>query len=414
MDRRNTPIERPDTIVLGAGAAGLFCAMKAAAAGSRVVVLDHAKRLCEKIRISGGGRCNFTNLAAEPANFLSRNPKFCISALRSYSAADFLAEIEAAGIAWEEKALGQLFCANGAGDMIAFLLDGCRKAGAKVHAETRIEELDHHDARFVVRTDRAVFEAPNLVVATGGKSIPKIGATGFGYEIAERFGLALVETRPALVPLTFSGDVLEMAKELAGVSVSASVSAGGAGRTKRKGRPPAFRDGFLFTHRGLSGPSVLQASSYWREGTSLEVDLAPGLDVEARLLDRKAKGGAVSVTGAVAELLPKRLAKAFGDHHGWHGRLADWPDRKLREAAATIKAWSPAPAGSEGYRTAEVTLGGVDTDGLNSASMEAKSVPGLYFVGEVVDVTGWLGGYNFQWAWASGAAAARHLASKAG
>jgi predicted Rossmann fold flavoprotein len=246
-------------------------------------------------------------------------------------------------------------------------------------------------------------------VATGGKSIPKIGASGFGYELAQRFGLEVIEPRPALVPLTFGGPVKEMASELAGLSLEAAVAAAPPPGGKKRTRPPAFEDGFLFTHRGLSGPSVLQASSYWREGQPLEIDLAPGGDLAARLKERKAKGGAVTLPVALSDHLPKRLAQKFAEHQGWKGRLADWPDRRIDEAAEKLHRWQPLPDGSEGYRTAEVTAGGVDTAALHSKSMEAKSVPGLFFIGEVVDVTGWLGGYNFQWAWSSAAASARAL-----
>ncbi|MCQ8184874.1 NAD(P)/FAD-dependent oxidoreductase [Parvularcula sp. BGMRC 0090] len=395
---------------MGAGAAGLFFAAKAGEQGKRVLVLDHAKRLCEKIRISGGGRCNFTNLGCEPKHFLSENPKFAISALRGYRAHDFLAEVEAAGIPWEEKKLGQLFCQRSAQDIIDLLLDGCCRAGVIVKSGATIGEVGHDGGAFTVTAEGQRLTAPALVIATGGKSIPKIGATGFGYEVARQFGLPVIEPRPALVPLTFGGPIREMAKELAGLSIDASVAAAAPPGTKKKAKPPAFEDGFLFTHRGLSGPSVLQASSYWREGQALEIDLAPARDMAATLRERKARGGAVTMPVALAEHLPKRLAQKLAEHHGWQGRLADWPDRRIEEAADKLHRWQPLPDGSEGYRTAEVTAGGVDTAALHSKTMEAKSLPGLYFVGEVVDVTGWLGGYNFQWAWASAVAAAKALA----
>lgn len=402
-------VEQVDIAVIGAGAAGLFFAAEAARRGARVVALDHARKLGEKIRISGGGRCNFTNINARPENFLSQNPKFAISALRRFSAQDFLARVERRGIGWHEKKLGQLFCDDSAQQIIDMLIDDCRDTGVDLRAATPVSRVARGGDGFAVETAQTQVTARKLVVATGGKSIPKIGATGFGYQLAEQFGLTIVPPRPALVPLTFAGDVLDMARSLSGVSVDAAVSAPAAAMRAGQGRRQqrvAFRDGFLFTHRGLSGPSILQISNYWREGESLAIDLCPANDSYAHLKDRKAAGGRVAIQTALADLLPKRLAMSLCESAGWAGNLADWPDKRLRAVADRLHQWQVTPAGSEGYRTAEVTLGGVSTDELNSRTMEATSVPGLYFIGEVVDVTGWLGGYNFQWAWSSAYAAA--------
>ncbi|GGY44398.1 BaiN/RdsA family NAD(P)/FAD-dependent oxidoreductase [Parvularcula lutaonensis] len=402
--------ESYDVIALGAGAAGLFFAAEAGKRGKRVLLLDHAKKIGEKIRISGGGRCNFTNIHAKPENFLSQNPKFCISALRGFTAQDFIKRVDAAGIGWHEKHLGQLFCDDSAQAIIDMLVRDCESHGVTIRTETEIERVARGNTGFAVAAGGAVHAAPALVVATGGKSIPKIGATGFGYQLAEQFGLKVVEPRPALVPLTFEGAIKDMAKDLSGVSVPARVTASPeAVFGRRRKKPTAFEDGFLFTHRGLSGPSILQISSYWREGGGVTVDLSPANDVYETLRARRAKGGKTEIQTALSEVLPRRLAQSLASHEGWRGNLADFSDRKLRAVADRVHGWGVRPAGSEGYRTAEVTLGGVDTDGLNSKSMEAKDVPGLYFIGEVVDVTGWLGGYNFQWAWSSAYAAARSV-----
>ncbi len=396
--------EKADVIVIGAGAAGLFFAAEAARRGKRVVALDHAEKLGEKIRISGGGRCNFTNLHTAPANFLSENPKFCISALRRFIPKDFIARVDRAGIAWHEKKLGQLFCDGSAQQVVDMLLEDCRQTGVQIRSGTSVQRINRKDARFEVETSNGGLSAPALVIATGGKSIPKIGASGFGYQIAEQFGLSVIELRPALVPITFDGDVKAMAKDLAGVSCEASLSVATEGAKQRRA---AFREGMLFTHRGLSGPSVLQISSYWREGTPLRVDFTPDTDLFAKLKSKKDQSGKASLQTALAEHLPKRFAQRLCTDRGWDGPLAEWPDKKLRAVAETLAAWEVTPVGTEGYRTAEVTAGGVDTNALNSKTMEANNVPGLYFIGEVVDVTGWLGGYNFQWAWASAYAAAQ-------
>ncbi|MCL1628427.1 NAD(P)/FAD-dependent oxidoreductase [Roseibaca sp. V10] len=383
-----------DVIVLGAGAAGMFAAIEAGKRGRRVLVLDHAKAPGEKIRISGGGRCNFTNLHIAPERFLSDNPRFALSALKRYTQWDFIDRVSRAGIAWHEKTLGQLFCDGSAREIIAMLRADMDAAGvtlvlgAEIGAVTRAQE-------FHVASSAGAFHAPRLVVATGGKSIPKMGATGLGYALARQFGLGLVETRPGLVPLTFSGDMLEETRALAGLAVPATV---------RHGKT-AFEEGLLFTHRGLSGPSILQISSYWREGEEITVDLAPGGEIATALAEQKAQAGRVEVQTALARHLPERLARAVVARAGVSGRLADQTGRGLGRLAAEVQNWQIRPVGSEGYRTAEVTLGGVDTQDLDARSMEARNVPGLHFIGEVVDVTGWLGGYNFQWAWSSGWAA---------
>ncbi len=388
------------TIILGAGAAGM---MAAAQAGPGTLVLDHARAPGEKIRISGGGRCNFTNLHAGPENFLSANPHFCKSALARYDQHDFIALVDRHRIAWHEKTLGQLFCDGSARQIIDMLLAEMRGAGAELRLETAVTGIAHGTDGFTLTLDGAApLTCRNLVVATGGKSIPKMGASGFAYRIAEQFGHEVTETRPALVPLTFGPDVLALTKPLAGVSLPARVSAEGA----------AFDEALLFTHRGLSGPAILQASSYWREGAPIRIDLLPGQDALAALKAARAENGRRAVGTALAGLLPNRLAAAWAEARGLTGQMANIPDRDLAGIAAGLSDWQLTPAGSEGYRTAEVTLGGIDTDGLDARSMESKRMKGLFFIGEAVDVTGWLGGYNFQWAWSSGWAAGRAIAER--
>ncbi|MCW3783131.1 NAD(P)/FAD-dependent oxidoreductase [Defluviimonas salinarum] len=387
-------MERTDVLILGAGAAGMMCAIEAGRRGRRVVLLDHATRPGEKIRISGGGRCNFTNLAVPPERFLSRNPRFAVSALRRFTPADFIARLDAAGISWHEKVLGQLFCDGSARQIIDMLTGQMAAVGVELRLAESVRRVES-DGAFVVTTDRGPVRSDRLVVATGGKSIPKMGATGLAYRIAEQFGLAVTETRPALVPLTFAEQELVRLKPLAGVSVEARVTAGRIG----------FEEGLLFTHRGLSGPSILQISSYWREGEELSVDLARGRDVAAELKAARAEAGRVAVQTALARFLPDKVVAMVLSQSGISGRLADQSNAALDRLGAVVHRWQVKPVGSEGYRTAEVTLGGVDTDGLDSRTMEARSVPGLHFIGEAVDVTGWLGGYNFQWAWSSGWAA---------
>ncbi|WP_221157666.1 NAD(P)/FAD-dependent oxidoreductase [Rhizobium lentis] len=386
---------KSDVIVIGAGAAGMMAAIRAGKRGRSVVVIDHAKAPGEKIRISGGGRCNFTNIHAGPRNFLSANPHFCKSALARFTPADFIAMVDRHGIAWHEKTLGQLFCDDSAKDIIRMLLDEMRAVGAGLHLGTEISGVERREAGFRVSTGEGVFEASSLIVATGGKSIPKMGATGFAYRLAEQFGLTVLETRPALVPLTLDPGMIASIAPLAGISAPAEI---------RHGRT-AFREALLFTHRGLSGPAILQISSYWREGDEIVVAVEPDVDISAHLKTAKRLNGRQSAQTALGDILPKRLAQFLVEREKIAGNMADLPDKALQRLAACAQNWIIKPSGSEGYRTAEVTLGGIDTAGLDSRSMEAKTVPGLYFVGECVDVTGWLGGYNFQWAWASGFAA---------
>ena len=387
-----------DLIILGAGAAGLMCAAAAGARGKRVLVLEQSRQPAEKIRISGGGRCNFTNLHTSPANFLSDNPSFCRSALSGYTQRDFIALVERYGIAWHEKTRGQLFCDGSSRQIIDMLLEECRKVHAQWRLGVRVSAVSKNESGFAVVTDQGEFYGRSLVVATGGPSIPKMGSSGFGYKIAEQFELAIVPPRAALVPLTFDAALLAQFGELTGVSVEAIV---GCGKT-------SFDEALLFTHRGLSGPAILQISSYWREGQDIVVDMAPGIDVLAALKKWRGDHPRQEMATALTGLLPKRLASIIAGGLGGPPRLADFSDKLLAGAAAAIKQWRVRPNGTEGYRTAEVTLGGVDTAGLSSRTFEARSVPGLYFIGEVVDVTGHLGGFNFQWAWSSGHAAGLH------
>lgn len=390
---------KSDVIVIGAGAAGMMCAIRAGQRGRSVTVLDHAGAPGEKIRISGGGRCNFTNINAGPKNFLSANPHFCKSALARFTPADFVTMVDRHGIAWHEKTLGQLFCDNSAKDIIFMLLDEMRAAGAAWYLGIEISGVEKTESGFRVSTSEGLFEASSLVIATGGKSIPKMGATGFAYRIAEQFGLALIETRPGLVPVTLDPILLESIAPLSGISAPAEI---------RHGKT-AFREALLFTHRGLSGPAILQISSYWREGDAITIDIEPDVDIAAHLKKAKQANGRQSAQTALGEILPKRLAQYIVEREAIGGNMADLSDKLLTRLADAAQNWSVRPSGSEGYRTAEVTLGGIDTTALDSRSMQAKAVPGLYFIGECVDVTGWLGGYNFQWAWASGFAAGETL-----
>ncbi|WJR68052.1 NAD(P)/FAD-dependent oxidoreductase [Neorhizobium sp. CSC1952] len=381
-----------DVVVLGAGAAGMMCAIRAGGRGRSVLVIDHARAPGEKIRISGGGRCNFTNIHAGAKNFLSANPHFAKSALARYTPRDFLDMVEAHGIAWHEKTLGQLFCDESARDIIRMLLSEMKAANAVLELQKQVTTVEKTLDGFRIGTSDGSVEALSLVIATGGKSIPKMGATGFAYDIARQFGLKIVETRPALVPLTLDPNLLEKLSPLSGIGVPAEI---------RHGRT-AFREALLFTHRGLSGPSILQISSYWREGDEITLAIEPDLDIAAALKTGRKANGRQAAQTVLAEILPKRLAQFFVESRGITGHLADLSDKAIDGLAGSIQNWTVRPAGSEGYRTAEVTLGGVDTSELDSKTMQAKAVPGLYFIGECVDVTGWLGGYNFQWAWASG------------
>jgi predicted Rossmann fold flavoprotein len=386
-------VHKFDALILGAGAAGLMCAIEAGKRGRKVAILERSERAGKKILISGGGRCNFTNLYCEPENFICGNPHFPKSALARYTPADFIALLEAHGIAYHEKTLGQLFCDRSAEDVTRMLEAECRNAGAEVFLNAKIREIKRTDA-FEVYTESAEFRAPVLVVATGGLSIPKMGATAFGYDVARRFGLKIQKTRPALVPLVFGASDKNHYCDLAGVSAEVVASTNGQ----------SFREKMLITHRGLSGPAILQISSYWKKVRPLQIDLAPGRDVLAAVTKSKIRNMA-GVRAAFQGLLPKRFATRWLELHA----PATWSNEALTQAESQIHEWSIAPVDTEGYEKAEVTAGGVDTDELSSRTMESKKMPGLFFIGEVVDVTGHLGGYNFQWAWASGAAAGRAL-----
>jgi predicted Rossmann fold flavoprotein len=387
------------TLILGAGAAGMMCA---AHAGPDALVIDHAKAPGEKIRISGGGRCNFTNLHTAPENFLSENPHFCKSALSRYTQWDFLDLVARHGIPWHEKTLGQLFCDRSAKDIIAMLR--AEMGEAPLWLETSVEDIAHDGTAFRASLTRAgrpvTVTADHLVLATGGKSIPKMGATGLAYRIAAQFGHRVTETRPALVPLTFDEVQKAVFAGLAGTAVDTRITCNGT----------AFDEAMLFTHRGLSGPAVLQISSYWREGESLEVRLQPDLDLYAQLRTRRAEAGGRALQTALAEVLPKKLAQHLSDAWGLSGNLGDQSDTALRALADRLEAWRLTPTSSEGYRTAEVTLGGIATDEISSKTMGSRRVPGLFIIGEALDVTGWLGGYNFQWAWSSAVAAGSAIA----
>jgi hypothetical protein len=386
-----------DVLIVGAGAAGMMCAVEAGRRGRSVRVIDHARAPGEKIRISGGGRCNFTNLEGDRVErYLGQNPRFATSALKRFGPRDFIARVDRAGIAWHEKTLGQLFCDDSAKQIVRMLTDGMAEAGARLSTGVSVERLERVGDRFeAALSDGSTARAASLVLATGGKSIPKMGATGWAWDVARRFGLTVTETRPALVPLTFDPDWLARWAPLSGLSVDAVVAGGGA----------RFREGLLFTHRGLSGPSILQISSYWREGEAITLSLAPDRDVGAEMRAAKVGNGKQMLHTALGQIVPRRLAEAVAAHEGLGGKLAEIGDRRLAALDAAINGWTVKPTGSEGYRTAEVTLGGVATDQLDQQTMMAKSVPGLFVIGEAVDVTGWLGGYNFQWAWSSGWAA---------
>ena len=384
-----------DAIVLGAGAAGLMCAAVAGQRGKRVLLLDHADQVGKKILISGGGRCNFTNIHTVPDRYISANPHFAKSALARYTPADFIALIDRYGIAHHEKTLGQLFCDGSAKQVVAMLLDECAKGGVDVRCGQPVRGVTHADGRFRATFGDQHFTAPNLVIATGGPSIPKMGASGFAYDLARQFGLKVVEPRPALVPLTLGGDDV-LFRDLSGVATPVEARAGKA----------AFREAALFTHKGLSGPAILQVSSYWRHGEPVTIDFLPGA-APGWLVDAKRVRPRATLASVLA--LPDRLAQTLAERLALSGELGAQTDRKLAEAEARLKRWVFHPNGTEGFAKAEVTVGGISTANLSSQTMMAKSVPGLYAVGEAVDVTGWLGGYNFQWAWASGHAAGQAL-----
>jgi predicted Rossmann fold flavoprotein len=387
------PMTECDVVVIGAGAAGMMCAAQAGQRGRSVLLIEHYHRLGEKIRISGGGRCNFTNLHAGAANYLSRNPEFCRSALTRYTPRHFVALVERHGIRYHEKKLGQLFCDDSAQDIVRMLKAECDAGKVAWRMPCPVDGVAREGDRFVIATPEGAVRCGALVIATGGLSVPKIGATPFGYKVAQQFGLAIVPPRPGLVPLAFAPDALAVYGDLAGISVDAEVACNG-------GR---FRENLLFTHRGLSGPAILQISSYWDGKTALSIDLLPGIDAADWLCSHVTSQA--QLPNLLAERLPKRFAQAWCAAHGLVLPLRQLSEKRLREIAAGLHDWRVLPSGSLGYQKAEVTVGGVDTRGLSSKTMGALHLPGLYLIGEAVDVTGWLGGYNFQWAWASGHAA---------
>lgn len=388
-----------DVVVIGAGAAGLFFAGIAASRGKSVLLIDHRARVAEKIRISGGGRCNFTNIHSNPENFISRNPHFAKSALAGYTPEDFIGLVRRHRIPFHEKKLGQLFCDDSAQDIISMLLAECQTHGVRTSFGTAVRRISKTDDSFEVDTEEETIRARAVVIATGGLSIPKIGATGFGYAVAEQFRMQVIPPRPALVPLTFTDALKDFCAELSGLSVDAVVACGKA----------RFAEGLLFSHRGLTGPSILQISSYWQEGEPISIDLLPRVAVAEGLNDAKITTPKQEIQTWLGQHLPKRLATTLCQFHETGGRLAESRNKTLAALGAAVNAWQVKPAGTEGYRTAEVTLGGVDTNQLSSTDMQSKTCPGLYFIGEVVDVTGHLGGHNFQWAWASAYAAATRL-----
>lgn len=384
-----------DVIIIGAGAAGLMCAIEAGKRGRKVLLLDHANRIGKKILLSGGGRCNFTNINAGPGNFISRNPHFAKSALARYIPQDFIALVEQHGIAYHEKKLGQLFCDNSAKEIVAMLADECSKAGVHILTKCDVETVSRN-SRFELQTSLGEFSAEKLVIACGGLSFPTMGASDFGYRIARQFDIEVLPTRAALVPFTLEGKLKDMSNELSGVSLDANA---------RSADGTIFREHLLFTHRGLSGPSILQVSSYWQPGESVELDLLPETDAFEWLKALKEARPKSHLRTVLSERLPRRFVEQLENELPSGLRdcpLAECSNKDLQKVSERLNRWRITPSGTEGYRTAEVTLGGVDTDELSSQTMEAKKVPGLYFIGEVVDVTGWLGGYNFQWAWASG------------
>ena len=390
--------EQFDVIVVGAGAAGMMSAIEAGKRGRKVLLVDHAKKIGEKIRISGGGRCNFTNIHTHPSKFISNNPKFVISALKQYTQNNFIDLIKKHNIKFHEKKLGQLFCDESAQQIIDMLLLECEMAKVVLKKDTTIDDIDKQDDKYFIVVGSDKYFCQSLIVATGGLSIPKIGASKFGYDIAQKFGLKVIETLPALVPLTFSEKILEICKELTGLSVEAVVSF----------KKTFFEEGMLFTHRGLSGPSILQISSYWKLGDNIKVNLSPKLDVDKFLNERKISNPKQDISIIVSEILPKRLAHIICNENNVNGNICELSNKVLTSLSNSINAWAINPTGTEGYRTAEVTLGGIDTEEISSKTMMSNKHPGLFFIGEVVDVTGHLGGYNFQWAWSSGYVAGQY------
>ena len=381
-----------DVIIIGAGAAGLMAAIQAGKRGRRVLVIDHSKKIGEKIRISGGGRCNFTNLNCNASKFISNNPKFAISALKRFTQIDFINLIKKHNIKYHEKKLGQLFCDGSAKQIIDMLLLECEQNNVIISSNTQVDDIQREDKKYLVFNNEKKYISESIIIATGGLSIPKIGASSFGYDIAKKFKINVIETYPALVPLTFSDKLLSMCKELTGLSLESSISC-----NKIK-----FDEGMLFTHRGLSGPSILQISSYWKLNDMIEINLLPAINLFNYLTDKKVTNPKANINNLISEILPKRLASILCTNNNLNVNISEIPDSLLKKFSNTINAWTIKPIGSEGYRTAEVTRGGVDTNELSSKTMMSNSHPGLFFIGEVVDVTGHLGGYNFQWAWSSG------------
>ena len=390
--------EKYDVIIVGAGAAGMMSAIEAGKRGRKVLLVDHSKKIGEKIRISGGGRCNFTNIHTEANKFISQNPKFVISALNQYTQNDFINLIKKHNIKFHEKKLGQLFCDESAQQIVDLLLLECENAKVVLKKEIMITDIDKKEEQYFITTNSNQYYSDSLIIATGGLSIPKIGASNFGYEVAKKFNLDIIETLPALVPLTFSEKILGICKELTGLSVEAVVSF----------KKTFFEEGMLFTHRGLSGPSILQISSYWKLGDNININLTPKLNIFKSLQEKKKLKPKQDIGVIISEILPKRLAQIICKENEVSGNICELSSKKLKQLGDSINAWVINPTGSEGYRTAEVTLGGINTNELSSKTMMVKKHPGLFFIGEVVDVTGHLGGYNFQWAWSSGFVAGQH------
>jgi len=387
-----------DVIIIGAGAAGMMCAIEAGKRRRKVLLVDHFKKIGEKIRISGGGRCNFTNLNTQSSKFLSQNPKFVKSALSQYTQHDFINLINKYEIKFHEKKLGQLFCDHSAQQIVEMLLKECELANVTIKREFNIIEIDKNKNQYIVKTVDETYLSQSLIIATGGLSVPKIGATAFGYNIAKKFGLDVLETLPALVPLTFNEKILEMCKELTGLSVEAIVSL----------NKVLFQEGMLFTHRGLSGPSILQISSYWKQGNDIIINLSPKLNIYQFLEEKRKLNPKLDIGNIIGDILPKRLAQIICRDNKASGNISELSNKLLKKLSDNINTWIINPTGSEGYRTAEVTLGGVNTKELSSKTMMSKKHEGLFFIGEVVDVTGHLGGYNFQWAWSSGYVAGQY------
>jgi predicted Rossmann fold flavoprotein len=392
-------VRSTDVVIIGAGAAGLMCALTAAGRGRKVMLIDHANKAGKKILMSGGGRCNFTNMYTEPNNFLSQNPHFCKSALARYTQWDFIAMVAKHGVPYHEKKLGQLFCDNKSSDILEMLLDECQHAGVSLHLDTSVEQIEKTEAGYTVNTTLDALQCQSLVIATGGLSIPTLGATGFGYQVAKQFGHTLLPTRAGLVPFTITDQLKAICTELSGTSVDCLVSC----------NDQSFRENILFTHRGLSGPAILQISSFWNPGDTVEINLLPDLDALDWLHSQQAERPNSELKTLLGEIFTKKMANLLAEHWFVSKPMKQYTPGELADVADKLASWKVVPAGTEGYRTAEVTLGGVDTREVSSKTMESLKSPGLYFVGEVLDVSGHLGGFNFQWAWASGYAAAQYV-----